>query len=127
MKRWIFLILLAFLLTGCTGKVPEKPQVSTVERIEVEGENGSCVIQTQEGMSAVLCGLRQLQNMGRAKEDPEALESENYLIRLYLSDGRQVRYYFRSGGYLSKNEGAWQRLDATGTQRFLRLLRIITA
>ena len=118
---------MVFLLTGCTGKVPEKPHSSTVVRIEVEGENGSCVIQTQEGMSAVLCGLRQLQNMGRAKEDPEGLEAEAYRIRLELSDGRQVRYYFRSGGYLSKNEGAWQRLDMAGTQRFLRLLRIITA
>lgn len=117
MRRFILLLLLMYLLSGCTYYAPPGQSHSSrvVTSIDVTAsENGQLLhyrYTEQQKMGAILNYLRQLDPDVLKPITPDTFRTDAYEIRIQFSDGSQTVYHQIYDQYLKKDNGQWHRID----------------
>ena len=113
----ILIILLLCMLSGCGGdRVGEtKPAgYRVVTQIHVFQRNtfGETEYRYEdpERMQQILNYLRWVDPYGIPEEDPMTQPGEEFVIRMYYSDGTTKIYHQRCDRYLRVGEGAWKKI-----------------
>ena len=131
LKRCLGVGILLFLcfLSGCQGYRGEKPRPATyrvVQEIYITYRNGFGAVEHryagQEEMQQILNYLRWVDPYGTPAEDPMTQQGEEFLIRLYYSDGTTKNYHQRCDRYLRVGEGPWKRIVPERGQELKKLL-----
>ena len=125
MKKWLTVILVAVLLTGCAGR--KKPTGSAVvDQITVSyQENGAQITKnytSQHKMRLVLDQFRLLGQKYTPHMDPDTLRTTVFEVRLMFSNGSQRLYHTRSDRYIRTDNGPWQQTDPVRLQKLNDLL-----
>ena len=121
-------LLLAFLLAGCSAKKPaaQKQRNLTVVRVEVRGRHENEAVrrnyESQEKMNAVLNYLRLLKVRGRIKKTPVQTTYDAYDIYLHYAGGGKSCWRIRQDRYYCQNTAPWQLLAPQQAGKLFPLL-----
>lgn len=117
MRKMIFFLLAALMLSGCTYHDTAFPPTHSrvVLQIDVDYHFGalshSRSYRDNEKMREVLTYLRSLQPHGIPEENPEQAYGSWFLITLTYSDGSHKTYLQKANRYLLEDGGVWKKID----------------
>lgn len=120
-------LVMSVLLSGCGA--PSVPQYRVVEKITVTVSHNAQIREyayTQpEKMQSILLYLRRMQTYAPEAIAPETFRSDAFRIILHRSDGTQTVYHQIADGFLQKDGGDWEKVDARHASSLLRLLELL--
>jgi len=125
MKRLLFLIILAFLMSGCARV--ETPTYRVVTGVDVEYRQADNIIvrsySKPASMESVLTYLRILNAFGPVT--PEGEFDSGCRITLHYSQGPDTVYLQQGSRYLQKDGGDWKTVDASRASLLYPLLLLL--
>lgn len=112
-KKLVFLLAFVFILAGCQKADPAA--VSYVTQVRVSGWHRykplDGVYTDSKSMSEVLNYLRLVQVRERYGEEPVDPAGSDFTVTLTMNDGKKQTYRLYGDAFISRNGGAWHRLD----------------
>ena len=129
--RYLFVILIAFMLCVCTHYAPpgENHPVRVVTQIDVTAIQDGKITQSSycdtEKMEAVLQYLRKLKPLRHSPITPDTFRTDAYEIVLTMSDGSKNVYHQIYDSYIQKNNGPWQTIENSFGDYLPQLLQMI--
>lgn len=126
MRKWLILIPVALLLTGCRPGIITQTQSPVVTQILVDGEYEDSEIyreyETSDKIRQILLYIRALRPRHSANVDVELLEEPEIRIMLIHRDGAQKQYRLKAGRYLQSDGETWKKVDEKRVQQLCQLL-----
>lgn len=120
-------VVMSALLSGCGALTG--PEYRVVERITVTVSHNAQIREYEytqpEKMQSILLYLRRMQSYAPEAIAPETFRSDAFRIILHRSDGTQTVYHQIADGFVQKNGGVWEKVDARHAASLLRLLELL--
>ena len=123
MRRWLILILLGAMLTGCqmqkgSGESVGRP---VIQQIVVTTQQGIKNFTNEEKMQEILHKIRRLGQKFTPEVDPESLPGTVVSVELLRSDGTRVVYAIKNDRFVRQGSQPWQQ----GESRRILALRLL--
>ena len=119
MKKWMILLLMCLVLTGC-----QKPQARHVTAVTVEGVGIFRTYESPQALTSWLTWLRILRPRGKVAPIPAPENPQVYRITLRFSDSTTATYHLQDFRYFTKDGQTWQHVSPTYAHQILTLLHL---